>query len=63
MTKLQGRNLVNQILRMRFTQPLNFGFPTAEVLHQRNENIAPSTTFFGLTEIVHGGTFKFDLGV
>jgi hypothetical protein len=56
-------NLVNQIPRMRFTQPLDFGFPTPEVLQQGNENITPLTTFFGFAKVVHGRTLKVDFSV
>jgi hypothetical protein len=54
---------MNQILGVGFAQPLDPRFPTSEVLHQGDENIAPLTTFLGLAEIVHWCTSEIDSGI
>jgi hypothetical protein len=59
----QGGYLMNQIPRMGFTQPLDFGFPTPEILYQGNEYITPLTTFFRFAKVVHWRTFKVDFGI
>jgi hypothetical protein len=54
---------MNQIPWMRLTQPLDFRFPTAEILYQDNINIAPLTTLIRIAKVVHGRTFEVDSGI